>query len=368
MKKSIFFALVCLGVAGCSDKSSSVPEVAVVENPTVPQVNQVTEVNQKKIESSIVQKLFKPETLGMNIEYVEKMIGVPMYIHENGASRDYVVDDCKINLNVHEMSGAKSVSSIKVIKSPGCDVDIHDFVQLEKETPASKLSQLTFGSFVELVESPVSYYADCLRNCGNSYDPSVYLHWEGPRALNSIEIMLEAAQTSDAVIDAAHTWGEYMVKHIGEQWVDDGKFNCDTNKYHLFAEKTLSLVRPEAITVGYWLSHPKCESSEVTPSASSSNKVLDSQPYDHEEALKKEWDRIKRTITSNPNQYVHECMESYIGIAQELGGQDRETSLDGGNLEKECRVELADMKECMKKGVEKGFECYKLFSESREGD
>lgn len=51
--------------------------------------------------------------------------------------------------------------------------------------------------------------------CGNAFDPSVYALWEGPHAVNYMQVLLEVTLSSDEAISAADAWKAQIVKAKG---------------------------------------------------------------------------------------------------------------------------------------------------------
>lgn len=105
--------------------------------------------------------------------------------------------------------------------------------------------------------SGLDYLADCLSGCDNSYDPSVYAYWQGPRAVDFTEVLLEAELTSDAAIEAASLWAEQMRQAQGDDYLFDTRFNCD-RQYNGVASQAFALVTVTAVTVGSELRKPEC--------------------------------------------------------------------------------------------------------------
>lgn len=116
---------------------------------------------------------------------------------------------------------------------------------------------MTFGQFDKLTQAQGTFYADCLSECGNAYDPVVYEHWSSSRADGFLEVMLGATQTSDAVLDAADSWQSAMEKAEGADWVPERKFNC-APKHDQVAHEAFRKVAIDQITIGHQLRLPSC--------------------------------------------------------------------------------------------------------------
>ncbi len=115
---------------------------------------------------------------------------------------------------------------------------------------------LTFGNFTEHT-GDFQFYADCLTGCGNAFDPSVYALWEGPRALNFIQLQLEAKLIDDAAIDASNQWEEAISSARGEEYVMLNRFNCE-NHFDPQAAAAFQNTNVTRLTVGFYLQPPGC--------------------------------------------------------------------------------------------------------------
>src|SRR5256885_8332774 len=70
------------------------------------------------------------------------------------------------------------IRSMQVALTSSCNVNVGGLLGMSQPQP---LNALTFGALDEAVGSG-QYLADCLRDCGNAYVPSVYLVAQGSRA------------------------------------------------------------------------------------------------------------------------------------------------------------------------------------------
>ncbi|ATE58986.1 hypothetical protein CCZ27_02550 [Thauera sinica] len=193
-----------------------------------------------------------------------------------------------------------------MLLAPGCDVDVGKFLHEEPGSRSLHLSQMSFGSFQESAGRTL-FYADCLSGCGNASDPSVYAHWEGTRALDFLEVMLEVRLVGDAAIAAADQWQSAMVSAESEDWIMESGFNCDPGKYGEVARKAFAAVQPEAITIGRGLAVPRCAMPQAQgESAGGTGRVPVPQPasecdYGYDETLKKSGLVAKETPVHGPD-------------------------------------------------------------------
>lgn len=199
-------------------------------------------------QASTVAEVFNGEMLGTNQRYFESIAGIPR--ESFGDEHKFRVQGCNITATITE----DTVSALRLELTPQCQADLTQFVGDYAPAPGQPL---TFGAFEQASGDGLSYHADCLSGCGNSYDPSVYGHWEGPRAVDFMEVLLEAVQVEDAAIEAADIWRNQMIKTMGEDWVMDGQFNCN-RQFDPIARQALNTVQVTAVTVGQQLRVPGC--------------------------------------------------------------------------------------------------------------
>lgn len=199
-------------------------------------------------EAGTVAEVFNGEMLGTNQRYFESIAGIPR--ESFGDEHKFRIQGCNITATITE----GTVNTLRLELTPQCQADLTQFVGDYAPAPGQPL---TFGAFEQASGGGLSYHADCLSGCGNSYDPSVYGHWEGPRVVDFMEVLLEAVQVEDAAIEAAAAWREQMIKTMGEDWVMDGKFNCD-HQFTPVARQAFNNVQVTAVTVGQQLRVPSC--------------------------------------------------------------------------------------------------------------
>lgn len=199
-------------------------------------------------QKATLAEVFDGDMLGTNLRYFESIAGIARQSFDN--QHTYRVEGCEITATV---SGT-AVSALRLELSPQCKTDIVSFLGESFAPPATQ--PLTFGSF-RAAAGDLGFYADCLTMCGNAYDPSVYAHWEGPRAVDFREVLLEAKLVGDQAIDAASRWKQDMSQARGEDWVIDTKFNCERG-FDAQAQQHFNAVEVTAITIGSGLQKPGC--------------------------------------------------------------------------------------------------------------
>lgn len=195
-----------------------------------------------------VAQVFNGEMLGANLRYFESIAGIART--SSGDVHSYRVQGCEITAN----AAGGTVNELRLQLSPSCKADLSTFVG-DFAPPAGK--PLTFGALNESTASQLEFYADCLYLCGNAYDPSVYALWQGPRAINFTEVLLEAVLIDDDAIGAANRWSEIMVNAKGQDFVTDTRFNCERD-FDVAANREFKTVKVTAVTIGTELNKPGC--------------------------------------------------------------------------------------------------------------
>lgn len=198
--------------------------------------------------AATVAEVFNGEMLGTNQRYFESVAGIPR--QSFGNDHTFKVQGCTIIATIE----SDSVTKLKLDIGRTCQADLTTFIDSFAPAPGKPL---TFGSFDAASGGGLVYSADCLSLCGNAYDPSVYAHWEGPRALGFMEVLLEVKLTSDQAINAADQWQAHMVKAKGEDFVSETRFNCDP-QFSAQANAAFEKVQVTSVTVGTGLISKEC--------------------------------------------------------------------------------------------------------------
>lgn len=195
-----------------------------------------------------VTEVFNGDMLGTNQSYFESIAGIPR--ESWGDDHIFRVQGCEITASIQN----ERVTGLRLVLSPDCRADLSSFIG--SYAPASD-SVLTFGAFEAASGGGLNYLADCLTMCGNAYDPSVYAHCLGPRTAEFLEVKLEAVQVDDQALAAASVWQDHMTEAMGEDWVVDARFNCDS-RFNSVARLALAEVPVTAVSIGYQLEVPGC--------------------------------------------------------------------------------------------------------------
>lgn len=273
--------------------------------------------------AKLIDQVVQPETIGMNLAYFEKLAGPAERAYFNG--HQFTIDHC--DLTVTADPNSKTITAVEIEASPSCQVDLRKVLQLDTPVPFSRLS---FGQFESLL-APASYFADCLLSCGNAYNPNVYLHHEGPRALNFMEFRIGAPIADQSAIDAADHWKSAMSAKESESWITDSLFNCEPGKYDTAASQAFRNIRAQSFTFGHRLMD-----SLAAPCTSNNGQLL---AYSLQNALddhyaierQNEAKAILAKVRGNPGSFLDGCKKAEVPFAMELGGLSFDEALERAN-------------------------------------
>ncbi len=199
--------------------------------------------------SNKLDRIFVPDMLSADRAYLEQVTGLAWKSYKD--TKTYKVDGCLVTATYDE----GSVRSLRLELSPKCTFDLNKF--LKKNNPYNHyakyppLYQTTFGQ-LESLTADSQFMTDCLRECGNIADPSVYEYFGFSHVDNFLDIMVEVTPETDA----SFKWEKAMKKAEGEDWVLETKFNCQLTKYDAIAHSTFKKIRITAITVGHNIKTP----------------------------------------------------------------------------------------------------------------
>lgn len=229
----------CLLLSACFQDEPPTPPAA--EPATAPAA--VAPVAAPAAAPSVMAELFSHDVLGMNLAYVEKLAGPA--IRSQMHYHHFKVEGCEFVLKTDDKD--KAVVDMEIEITPTCNLPLEPLLgSFADDTP--RLHDLNFTNLQETLGG--AFYADCLTMCGNAYDPSVYMHAEGPRALNFVEFQLRVKLVDDAAIEASNLWEEAMKAGESEDYVIDTRFNCEPYKYREVAAKAFAKVKPHSLRFG----------------------------------------------------------------------------------------------------------------------
>ncbi len=157
--------------------------------------------------------------------------------------QNFNVNGCPVEIEV-DTSKAKKVISItaqNLEKCPGMKLEEY-FGVGQAPLPA----RLTFGEFqTRMAGKDLHYWADCLTQCGNAYDPFIHASWlpEGKSGL-----MASAPIVSNVTMDAADKWRNVIEKKYGEDYVVGNQHNC-SQEFNPAAKAYFKDVKVVSITI-----------------------------------------------------------------------------------------------------------------------
>ena len=246
-KLTLFFAAILL-LSACSDKKSELPSVAAS--------------SEKTPALKILETLISHEGINMNLGYIEKQAGPAIRSDDN--KHDFEIENCKLQLTTD--SNNRSVKHIRLELTPECKVTGERLFNVNE---SFLLNTITFASFADIYASG-TFSVDCLRSCGNAYDPSIYYTAMGSHADNYLTIVLEQPLVTEASIAAANLWADAMEKAEGEDWLYDARFKCEPNKYNDVAMNAMGNIRPQYLSFGNF---PKDNTSSCEESTTSNSNL-----------------------------------------------------------------------------------------------
>lgn len=263
--------LMAVALAGCTDRARDRVSSLVERAQSALGSEYTKEPAPASATPDLLTQLISWDAIGMNLAYVHQRAGPAVWSGDH--QHHYMVQSCQLVLGSDQQD--KTVRSVQVALSPGCDVDVGGLLGMPQR---QTLNTLTFGAFEEAMGSG-QYLADCLRDCGNAYIPNVYLVAQGSRALQFRQVMLTAELAKDPVIEAAGQWADAMVAKESEDWVvRDLGFNCQSQKYRDAAAQALRTVKPQFFSFGDELELPTCPTAEAAANSESQAGALTVPP------------------------------------------------------------------------------------------
>lgn len=142
------------------------------------------------------------------------------------------------------------IQSIAMDLSQGCSVRLYRVLEQELN-----LSGATFGQLQSRLDDG-AISADCLRLCGNAYDPSVHQTWALDALDNPMELRASVKLVDGPALDASDVWEAGIEEGEGEDYLIDGAYNCD-RRYQSLGRLAFRDVPITRIELGY-VSAPEC--------------------------------------------------------------------------------------------------------------
>ncbi|MFW2132546.1 hypothetical protein [Ectothiorhodospira haloalkaliphila] len=198
-----------------------------------------------------LSKYINREHLGVTVAYFEQLTGPAMRVGFD--SREYRIGECQFKAHVSN----DSITAFSMATNDGCYFDMSSFLFPDEEYAFFR--DASFGDVDGALGGISHYHADCLMSCGNAIDPSVYLHWYGPRVLDWIEVVVSAEIVTEEISAAASKVTDYLIEKHGEDWVMYQDFNCSPEDYYSVAQRAFNDVKVSEVKVGYYVYNPGCD-------------------------------------------------------------------------------------------------------------
>jgi hypothetical protein len=233
--------MACLAVAGCGDEPLATPEPrGVIRSPESKAPNNA---------NGPVSAILMPEMLGARIPYLEYHYGPAMKIFtpedapprltSGLEERLYRIDGCDVVIG----ADGETIVSMTLTVGDGCTFNLGGFLQ----AAPLNANNITFGDLSRAYPGG-RFMADCLADCGNAGDPSVYMTVTGPRADNEHVVRAETVLVGEAAVEAARAWRNAMSEAGGEDYVVFGQYNCG-GRYDEIAADAFAEIEVQKVTV-----------------------------------------------------------------------------------------------------------------------
>jgi len=187
-----------------------------------------------------LEEVFNGSMLGTTQRYFESVAGIP--IRKLDDTYHFVVEGCNVQAFIKD----EEVSALRLELRHNCQANLSSF-GFNRSTRRLTFGYFTSGEYPEAQYAfDPSFYANCLKHCGNAFDPSVYAVWEGDDSRDFITVMLET--TSGLGIELSHQWRNYMEQQ------GDYILGCE-DRISYIATQAFENAEVEALTIGHNLFH-----------------------------------------------------------------------------------------------------------------
>ncbi|WP_159262567.1 peptidoglycan-binding protein [Komagataeibacter xylinus] len=167
-------------------------------------------------------RIFQLDMLGIQRPFLEQIAGIAKYVNhysDKTATYTYMIKGCE--LTAYEQGDQIQGYGLKV--TPSCSVPLTPFIQ--NSTPT--VAELTLGDISAALNGNARPVSDCLEGCGNAADPNIGLMEQGSHAEDYVNIEVYAPVVDDKALDASSNWQNAIRKHETDDYIVNGKFNCD---------------------------------------------------------------------------------------------------------------------------------------------
>ncbi|WP_165399161.1 peptidoglycan-binding protein [Komagataeibacter xylinus] len=167
-------------------------------------------------------RIFQLDMLGIQRPFLEQMTGPAKYVNhyaDKTTAYTYMIKACE--LTAYEQGDQIQGYGLKV--TPACSVPLTPFIQ--NSTPS--VAELTMGDVSAALNGNARPVADCLESCGNAANPNIGLMEQGSHAEDYVNIEVYAPVVDEAALNAYSNWHDALRKHETDDYILNGKFNCD---------------------------------------------------------------------------------------------------------------------------------------------
>ncbi|MGY6770367.1 peptidoglycan-binding domain-containing protein [Komagataeibacter sp. NFXK3] len=167
-------------------------------------------------------RIFQLDMLGIQRPFLEQMTGPAKYVNhyaDKTTAYTYMIKACE--LTAYEQGDQIQGYGLKV--TPACSVPLTPFIQ--NSTPS--VVELTMGDVSAALNGNARPVADCLESCGNAANPNIGLMEQGSHAEDYVNIEVYAPVVDEAALNAYSNWHDALRKHETDDYILNGKFNCD---------------------------------------------------------------------------------------------------------------------------------------------
>ncbi|WEQ56433.1 peptidoglycan-binding domain-containing protein [Komagataeibacter nataicola] len=190
-------------------------------------------------------RIFQLDMLGIQRPFLEQFTGPAKYVNhysDKTTTYTYMVKNCE--LTAYEQGGKIQGYGLKI--TPSCSVPLTPFIQ--NSTPT--VAELTLGDVSAALNGNARPVSDCLESCGNAADPNIGLMEQGSHAEDYVNIEVYAPVVDEKALNAYANWRDALRKHETEDYILNGKFNCD-GKYAAEGLHAMRNVAVKQLFVGW---------------------------------------------------------------------------------------------------------------------
>lgn len=188
--------------------------------------------------------VFKQDTIGSTVKYIENIIGPAKSISkwdDYTIYNYYIVDDCIFTLITDKND---TISGIKLDITDTCTFEWKDVMHNYENLPPPH--KLKFGDVMQ--NHFYTFLPGCLSGCGNAADPESELRFGSSRADGWLMAILTAVHASEENLNASSNLADKLERLKGEDFVSSGKYSCNFD-INSVAEGVIEGMRVDSVTI-----------------------------------------------------------------------------------------------------------------------